>query len=162
MFELAQEIFGKGKDLTVLQMSARALVMFFVCLILIRFAGRRAFGIHTPLDNVLGILLGAILSRAVTGASPFLPIIAAGATIAVLHRIFAWLGLYSKLLGRMVKGEAMVLYENGKLDRKNMRACCITEKDIMEGLREYANVSSYDEVKTIYAERNGKISVVKK
>jgi uncharacterized membrane protein YcaP (DUF421 family) len=162
MIELLEKIFGVGKNLTALQMSLRALVMFLVCLGLIRFAGRRAFGQHTPLDNVLAILLGAILSRAVTGASPFLATVGAGVTITVIHRFFAWLGIYSQFFGKVVKGEAMILYENEKFYRENMNFCCITEKDIMESLRLCANLDSLDKVKAIYGERSGYISIVKK
>ena len=136
--------------------------MFLICLALIRFSGRRSFGIHTPFDNVLSILLGAILSRAVTGASPFIATVASGAALVAIHRLFAWLGVYSRFFGRLVKGESIVIFENGKLVRENMNACCITEKDIKEGMREVANIDSYDQVERIYAERNGKISVVKK
>ena len=71
--ELLREIFGSGKDLGILQMSARALVVFVVCLVLIRLAGRRSFGMRMPFDNVMAILLGAVLSRAVTGARAAMP-----------------------------------------------------------------------------------------
>jgi uncharacterized membrane protein YcaP (DUF421 family) len=162
MIETLEKIFGVGKDLTPVQMSLRALLMFLVCLGLIRFAGRRSFGQHTPLDNVLAILLGAILSRAVVGASPFMSTIGAGLTITAVHRFFAWLGIYSKFFGRVVKGEAVILYENGTFHRGNMNSCCITEKDIMESVRVCGNIDSLDKVKAIYGERSGHISVVKK
>ena len=156
------ELFGRGTCLTVLQMSLRAAVIGAVCLLLIRFAGSRTFGMKMPLDNVLTILLGAILSRAVVGASPFFATICAAATIVVLHRLCAWLGLYSKFVGKIVKGEEKILFENGQLNDKNMKHCSITEKDIIEGVRLNSNLDSLEKVKTIYAERSGEISVVKK
>jgi uncharacterized membrane protein YcaP (DUF421 family) len=162
MIEALEKIFGVGMELTPLQMSLRALLMFLVCLGLIRFAGRRGFGQHTPLDNVLAILLGAVLSRAVVGASAFLPTVSAGITIVAVHRLFAWLGIYSRFFGKLVKGEAVILYENGTFYRRNMNSCCITEKDIMESVRVCGNVDSLDKVKIIYGERSGQISVVKK
>ena len=65
------EIFGSGEDLSPMQMAARAFVMFFIALLLIRLAGMRVFGIRTAFDNILVIMLGAILSRGVAGSSPF-------------------------------------------------------------------------------------------
>jgi uncharacterized membrane protein YcaP (DUF421 family) len=162
MTDVIHYIFGQGKDLNPLQMSARAVLISFVCLVLIRFSGRRAFGMGTALDNMYAILLGAILSRPVVGASPFFPTLAAAATIAVLHRLGAWIGLYSHFFGRLVKGEAIVLFENGKLMAGNMKKCRITEKDLMEGIRLNGGVDSLDKVKTVFIERNGKISVIKK
>src|ERR1700733_6885187 len=52
------EIFGEGKDLTFLQMTARGIVVFFLALLLIRISGRRSFGMHMPLDNIISIMLG--------------------------------------------------------------------------------------------------------
>jgi quercetin dioxygenase-like cupin family protein len=55
----------KGKDLNSLQMTCRAIVSFFLTLVLIRIAGIRTFGKKTPFDNVVAIMLGSIFSRVV-------------------------------------------------------------------------------------------------
>jgi hypothetical protein len=71
-------LFGEGKDLDSLQMAARATVVFFGALILIRISGRRSFGQRSPFDYVVAILLGATLSRVIVGAGPrFEPIVCA-------------------------------------------------------------------------------------
>ncbi|MGM2885457.1 hypothetical protein ACS2R9_27050, partial [Bacillus cereus group sp. BC64] len=80
-------LFGQGRMLGPGQMVLRAIVVFVVALVLIRIAGRRAFGQRSPFDHVVGILLGAILSRAVVGASPFVATVAASLAIAQLHRV---------------------------------------------------------------------------
>lgn len=162
MEQLLIELFGQGKELTAWQMSLRTVVVFIICLLLIRLSGHRSFGMKMPFDNVITILLGAVLSRAVTGASPFLPIIISAVTIALLHRVFGWLGFYSKLFGRIVKGEELILYANGKLNFENMQRAMITEKDIHEEIRINGNVDSLEEVSLIYMERSGEVSVVKK
>jgi uncharacterized membrane protein YcaP (DUF421 family) len=160
--KLLQEIFGEGDQLLLHQMAARAFVISIACLILIRFSGRRSFGIGTPLDNVLAILLGAVMSRAVVGASPFFPVLAAGGTIAALHRLLAVAGLYSRKFGKLVKGEAKVVYENGEFIKKNLKYCRISKHDLMAGVRQEIQEDSLEHVKTIYVERNGHISVIKK
>jgi uncharacterized membrane protein YcaP (DUF421 family) len=156
------EIFGQGKELTIGQMSARAVVIFIVGLILIKIAGKRSFGMQMPFDNIIVILLGAILSRAVVGASPFVPIVAASLVIVILHRICAWTGIYSKWFGKFIKGEIKILYQNGQLNEKNMRQALISYDDLIEGIRLTANIERLDQAEIIYLERNGKISVVKK
>lgn len=160
--EIIDKLFGHGEDLNILQMCMRAAVMFIVALILIRFSGRRSFGMRMPFDNVIAILLGAILSRAVTGASPFLHVIAASTVIVVLHRFCAWIALYSDGFGRLIKGEPKILYERGKLNKEDMNHCLISHKDLQEGIRINANIDDVSDAESIYAERNGQISVVKK
>jgi uncharacterized membrane protein YcaP (DUF421 family) len=160
--ETIDYLFGHGLSLTPLQMCLRAVVVSLCCLVLLRFSGRRSFAQGTPIDNVLAILLGAILSRAVTGASPFFSTLAAAATIAVLHRIVSWFGMHSSRMGRVFKGVPKIVYRNGKLHEKNMRYCRITKRDIMAGVRLSLHQNNLDNIRSIYVERNGRISVIRK
>ncbi len=155
-------IFGQGKELSPIQMCTRALCVFFICLLFIRLSGRRSFGMNMPLDNVITVLLGAVLSRAVTGASPFVSTVASAGCIALLHRFCAWIALYSDAFGNIVKGEASIIYREGKLMKKTMRRFMITEKDLMESVRINSNMDSLEKIKTIFVERDGQISIVKK
>jgi hypothetical protein len=45
----------------------------------------RSFGGRTALDNIIVILLGALLSRAIVGASGFFPLIASSFVIVIIH-----------------------------------------------------------------------------
>jgi uncharacterized membrane protein YcaP (DUF421 family) len=160
--DAAKDIFGAGEELTPLQTSARAVVMAVICLILIRLAGRRSFGMGTPVDNVLAILIGAILSRGVTGASPFWSVVAGSATIVALHRVLALIGAYSHWFGKLVKGEARVVFEKGEFVKHNMRYCQVSERDVMSGIRESLHEDSLENVERIFIERNGRFSVIMK
>jgi len=44
------ELFGQGFNLNILQMTLRAIVIFFIALILIRYTGMRMFGIKSAFD----------------------------------------------------------------------------------------------------------------
>lgn len=155
-------LFGQGKDLNVLQMGMRTVLVFVICLAFIRMSGKRSFGMRMPLDNVITILLGAVLSRAIVGASPFIPTIVSGAIIVVLYRLCAGMAVFSKLFGKLVKGNEELIFKDGELLKENMKRCMVTEKDVIEEMRINGNVDSLDKVKTIYVERNGEISIVKK
>src|ERR1700761_6841838 len=102
-------IFGEGKDLDSLQMMARAVLSFFLTLVLIRVAGIRTFGKKTPFDNVVVVMLGSIFSRVVVGASPFVPTALACLVFVLTHRFLAWISLYNDRIGALIKGEASTL-----------------------------------------------------
>ena len=150
------KIFGEGKDLTAWQMSSRGIVVFMIALLLIRISGRRSFGIRAPLDNIIIILLGAILSRAVVGASEFLPVIVSCFVIVVMHRGVGWLIVNSKVIGRLIESDKIILYEKGKYVKQHLKRVQLTEEDVMQGVRKSALTEDLNEIKHIYIERNGK------
>jgi uncharacterized membrane protein YcaP (DUF421 family) len=162
MSELMYQLFGEGKELNALQMGDRALVMFFITLFLIRLAGMRAFGQKSAFDTIIVIMLGAILSRAVTGASAFWPTVTAGAVLAVVHRLLAIISVYNDTLGALVKGSKTMLFKNNKVIKKNMINCSVSLKDLQEEVRLVLNETTMDNVEEIFMERSGKISVIKK
>jgi uncharacterized membrane protein YcaP (DUF421 family) len=162
MTDLLYTLFGEGKDLNALQMVCRAFVMFFITLALIRVAGMRAFGQKSAFDSIIVIMLGAILSRAVAGASAFFPTVAAGAVLAVVHRLLAIVSVFSDTIGSIVKGKKILLFRDDKVVKRNMLLCSVSNKDLMEEVRIKLNESTMDNVKEIYMERSGKISVIKK
>ncbi|HYG15257.1 MAG TPA: YetF domain-containing protein [Bacteroidia bacterium] len=152
-----------GTDhLNIEQMTARAVVIFIIALIILRISGRRSFGMASAFDNVVAVLIGGVLSRAVVGASPFLPTVCAALAMALMHRLLAWLSLDYKGVGRIAKGSPRVIYENGEFNRKNMRLSLISERDFMEGVRKECNTESLDEIDKAYVERDGRISVIRK
>lgn len=160
--DLIHEIFGQGKDLSALQMSSRGIVVLFIALVLVRVSGRRSFGLHTPLDNVITISLGAILSRAVVGVSPFVPVIVCCFVIVIFHRCLGWAISRYKWVGRFVEGDKILLFSDGHFNRENMRRALLCEEDMMEGVRKSALTDDMDKIDRVYIERNGDISPIKK
>jgi len=114
--EIFLQVFGQGRNLDALQMTSRGIVVFFLAFLLIRIAGRRSFGVRTPLDNIITILLGAILSRAVVGASAFVPVIICCLVIVILHRGFSWLVVHHQRFARFVEGNKIAVFEEGKFN----------------------------------------------
>ncbi len=154
--------FGHGTDLNSLQMSARAVLIFFITLLLLRIAGIRTFGKKSAFDNVITILLGSILSRAVVGASPFLATSVGCLAFVLVHRLLAFLSFRNDWIGRLIKGEKSSLYTRGKENEANMKGAHISQKDLLEGIRLKINENSFEAVEEIFIERNGELSVIKK
>jgi len=157
-----QQLFGSGEQLTPLQMGVRAFIMFFITLGLIRIGGMRIFGKKTAFDNILVIMLGAILARGVVGASPFLSTVVAGGVMVLIHKILALLALKYIWVGKIVKGIHRSLFKNGEMNSRNMRIAAISKDDLMEGVRLQINSNSLEDVEEAYIEKNGQVSIVEK
>src|SRR4051812_28309879 len=85
-------------------MVLRAVVMFFITLLLIRLSGRRSFGQMSPLDACVTVLLGAVLSREVVGASSFGGVIAASTAMVVIHRLIGMASARWDYFDRVING----------------------------------------------------------
>jgi len=160
--ELIKTLFGEGKELTTLQMGDRAFVMFFIALILIRLAGMRTFGIKSAFDNCIIIMLGAILSRAVTGDSAFGPTVAAAIVLVLVHKFLGKLSVNNQTLSHLIKGKPVSVYKDGVLNTKNLQRCDLSYGDLMEEVRINLNTNMLDAVEEIFMERSGKVSIIKK
>jgi uncharacterized membrane protein YcaP (DUF421 family) len=165
MSALWDTLFGPHADshtITALQMTTRAVLVFFVALVLLRASGKRTFGGNTAFDMVIKILLGAVLSRAVAAASPFWGTLLAGLALVSLHRLLAWAAFHSAWVGRLVNGEAHQLTDNGQLRAEVLCQHNLTPEDVLADLRKNGNLDALDQAKTVCLERDGSISVVKK
>lgn len=155
-------LFGEGKSLNTLQMCDRGLVIFILSLVLIRISGRRSFGLRTPLDNIIAILLGAVLSRAVVGASPFVPVVATCLLIVLLHRVFGWLIPLGYRLIRWLEGEKILLYADGNFLDVHLRRALVSREDVMQGIRKVALTEDMEQIDKVYMERNGVTTAIRK
>lgn len=158
MNDLFDTLFGSGDELDALQMSLRAAAVFLLALTMIRVSGRRSFGQHRPFDACATVLLGAVLSRAVVGASPFGPTMAAGAVIVLLHRLIAMASLRWPRVEQLVSGDKIELVRDGLRDPHEMRQGLITPRDLDEAIRKKLG----DEQRHVYRavlERDGEITI---
>ena len=123
--EWIKTLFRQSTDLTVGEMTIRAIVVFLLALAILRVAGKRTFGKQSPSDYVIMIMQGAILSRAVVGASPFLPIIISCLAIVIVHRLLAWASFGNRKVGAVVKGKPVSLFKEGEENIDNMKRTLI-------------------------------------
>jgi uncharacterized membrane protein YcaP (DUF421 family) len=65
---------------------------------LIRYTGMRLFGIKSAFDICVTIILGAVLARAIVGASPFLPTMVASTTLVIMHKIIAAISVNNQMI----------------------------------------------------------------
>lgn len=85
-------------------MVCRGVLIFLYTLFLVPFGGRRIFGKNTSFDIVIGVILGSIMSRALTANAPFFPTLAAGTALVLLLWLFAELSQHSNHFGHLIQG----------------------------------------------------------
>lgn len=158
--EMIQFLIGSGEE-TILwwQAAVRATIIFLLAIIMVRLGGKRIFGKHTAFDIVLGIVLGSILGRTITGNAPFLASIIAAFTLVILHWLMALTAFRWDFFGELVKGNFQVLVKDGEIQWESMRRNHISERDLEEAIRLDGNGASIEEVKVAHYERSGDISI---
>ncbi len=155
-------LFGEGSDLGACQMAARSVSLFFIALVLIRVSGRRSFGQGTAFDAVLTVMLGAVLSRAVVGASPFWSTVCAGLALALVHRLVGWVSCVWPAFDRFVSGTNRELLRDGHPDRPALRKGLITDCDLTDAVRQKTGREDWSGVHRAVLERDGRITVIPK
>jgi uncharacterized membrane protein YcaP (DUF421 family) len=144
------------------KMVLRATLVFMLAIALARMGSKRFMARHSAFDLILAIMLGSVLSRAITGQSPFFPTFAAGVTLVVMHAAFAWMASRSDWFGYLIKGHAIILAKDGKIIPGALKRNNLGENDFEEALRIHGNCISVEEVRAAYLERNGDISILHK
>ncbi|WP_121353554.1 DUF421 domain-containing protein [Flavisolibacter nicotianae] len=153
---------GVKEDIGLAEIAARSAVMFLITLVLLRLAGMRPFGKGESFDKIITFLIGAIISRGVVGATPFVSTVVSVIVILLIHQALSRLSVYSKWFGDAVKGRRMVLFENGRFRSANLKKAGISEQDVLEELRLTVQEEALDSIKDVYLERTGEISFVKR
>jgi uncharacterized membrane protein YcaP (DUF421 family) len=160
--DIAITVFGCHRHVGPWQMMARGAVTFFYAWMLIRISGRRSFGIKTPPDNIIVILLGTLLGRAVVGVSPAGPIAATTLVTVLLHRFICYAGVRWKPVRRLLEGDKITLFSDGKFNHENLRRAMVTQEDVFRSMRKLMQTDDVAAIQRAYMERNGKITVVRK
>jgi len=157
-FGQALGVSARASELTMAQVSLRAVTVFVFWLVIVRLAGRRVLGKYSGYDVVVSVILGAILGGAISGAAPFWAALTAAAVLVALHWMLALLTFRSHFVGDLVKGHPRELVRDGVVNETAMRQNFLTEHDLVEMLRLHARVANPSEARLAVLERNGEIS----
>jgi uncharacterized membrane protein YcaP (DUF421 family) len=149
------------KDLSILQVCLRGLLIFFIAIAIVRVADKRFLSRKTAFDAVLGFVLASMLARAINGSAAFFPTIVCGFLLVLAHRTLAWAAARWRFVGSLVKGHDECLIHNGRINKEMLRRHNISEHDLEEDLR-LKSVGSPADVAEAWFERSGEISVIRK
>jgi uncharacterized membrane protein YcaP (DUF421 family) len=160
MLDAIESILGLDADsLNAGQMAVRAVLTFAVTIAIVRLGAKRLFGKGTAFDYIVAIMIGSVMSRAITGAGPLVPIWVAGLVLVALRWLLAWISARVDWLGPLVKGNPIALIRDGKVLEDGMREANLSRNDLAQALREQG-ASDPSGVSQAVLERDGTISVV--
>lgn len=146
---------------SLLEMVVRGSLMYFVIFGLMRVVLKRQAGGIGTADVLVIVLVAEVAgagfageSKSVTEGSVLV------ATILFWTYAIERLGYRFPAFERLLRPQTLVLVENGKMLRKNMRAELVTVEELMAQLRENG-IESCAQVKRACMEADGMISVIK-
>jgi uncharacterized membrane protein YcaP (DUF421 family) len=159
--ELALGIGEEARDLAFWQMALRAILVYLAVLLIVRLGKKRFMSRATAFDVIVGIILGSVASRAITGNAPLLPTLTATAVIMALHWLFSAMAVRADWFGSAIKGHSRMLVKDGKVDQEALCAAHMTDRDLAEALRE-KGVAAPEEAAEARLERSGNVSAIKR
>jgi uncharacterized membrane protein YcaP (DUF421 family) len=163
MAEILDLIFGgatREQSLLLPQIAARALAVYLIGLALVRIGKSRMIGRATPLDVLVGFMIGALLSRGILGESSLVGTVAACAALVAAHWVLTWLTWRWHWIGMLIKGNIELIVRDGQMQIDAMRHSHISKHDLQEQMR-LRGTDDLAQVKLAYKERNGEISVIR-
>ena len=160
LLRVALGLAAEDRQLSAVQMALRAVVVYAVTVVVVRLGKKRFMGRATAFDVILGIMLGSIVSRAITGNAPFFPALAAAAVLVAVHWALSGLAFRWPGFGTTFKGRSRVLVRDGEVDWRAMRKAHMSERDLWEDLRG-KGVSHLEQVAEARLERSGELSVLR-
>ncbi len=145
-----------------MDIAIRAIALYVFVVFVMRMIGRRELSTLTPFDLVLLIVLGDAIQQgltqdhySVTGA------VIAVSTLAVMQLITSYVSFRVRPLRKVLKGEPIILIEDGKLLSQNLRRERMTADDVAEEMRTQ-QIPTFDQVQWAILESNGTISLIQK
>ena len=157
-------LLGLGKEareLGALEMGLRAIVIYIATLAIVRLGKKRFMSRASAFDVIIGIMLGSIVSRAITGNAPMGPAITAAAVTMALHWFFSAVAVRWSAFGTLIKGRDRILVRQGQVLADELRAAHMTMRDLHEELRE-KGIDDLAQVAEARMERDGAISAMRK
>ncbi|HEY9184804.1 MAG TPA: YetF domain-containing protein [Salegentibacter sp.] len=154
-------IFGVEADkLKTIHVLSRTAVIYIVGIALVRIGNKRFVGKMTAFDFILAIIIGSLLSRAITRSDLFLNLILASLLLILIHWFFSILSVKFTRFGDLIKGTEKIIVKNGEIKWEALKSSNLSEQDLIQSLRLNTNSGDITKVKIARLERNGEISFI--
>ncbi|MGV8982457.1 DUF421 domain-containing protein [Clostridium sp.] len=155
-------VFGVIKDISLEGYIIRTFIVGVIAFFVGRYALKRTIAQLTAYDFVLVWVLGALtVAPLLDGEISFTYIVVPLLTLFFWHYLISFISLKSRKLSLFFNGKPIILIDDGKIIRKNLKKHFINVDLLMSELR-LKNVFDISEVKYVILEPNGHFSTIKK
>jgi len=139
----------------------RAIVVYFVLLLLFRLAGKRSLGDITTFDAVLLLIISEAVQQAlIDGDESMTNAFLLIATLLALDVAMSLVTTRWRAADRLLNDVPLVVVEHGRAIREHLVKARLTEDDILAKARELQGLERLDQIKYAVLERSGGITVV--
>ncbi len=146
---------------SLMELVVRATIMYLVLVGLLRFMLKRQAGGIGTTDVLVIVLLAEVAGNGF--AAEYKSVVEGTVlvgTILFWSYMLEWAAHRFPTIERLIHPQTLLLIENGKMLRKNMRAELVTKEELMAQLRE-EGIEDCTQVKRACMEADGMISVIK-
>jgi uncharacterized membrane protein YcaP (DUF421 family) len=141
------------------ELIARAAIVYFFLLVVLRFGGKKHVGDLSPFDLVVLLILSETVNGALIGEEKSLigGLISAATLLAIVHAMnyAAW---RNKTAERLFEGTPKILVRHGHVNRALMAQERVTHSELMEALRREGH-TSLNKIRFAVLENDGSITV---
>ncbi|GAB3382352.1 DUF421 domain-containing protein [Lysobacter fragariae] len=138
----------------------RAMVVYFVVMVLVRVSGKRAVGQFTPFDLVLLILIGNAVQNGLNGGDNSLKgALILSCCLIALNYAVAFASARSARVRRFVEGEPVILARDGQVFRDVLRRELVSRADFDKAMRE-TGLFEPEQIRLAVLETNGHITII--
>lgn len=156
------KVFEVVKNISLLSYMFRTIIVGIMAFVVGRFMLKRVINQLTYYDFVLTWILGAItVSPLLDGEISFTYTLVPLLTLLFWHYLFTFLSLKNRKISFFFNGKPIILIEEGKILKNNLKKHFINIDLLMAQLR-IKNIFDISEVKYAILEPNGQFSIIKK
>lgn len=157
MHTWAQVMIGDWRG--ALHAAVKVVALFLTAAVALRFTERRTLAEFAPFDWAAAVACGAIIGRTATASDSSWLIGAAAITaLLVAHSAVSW-ARFLPAFARWFDPPLRVIIQDGRVDRRQLRRCRMTEADLAEVLRQHGHAGP-DDVHLAIFESKGGVSVL--
>ncbi|KAB3534089.1 DUF421 domain-containing protein [Alkaliphilus pronyensis] len=141
---------------------ARAFILYFIVVIVMRMMGKRQIAQMQPFELVITIMIAELAATPMENASiPLINGIIPILTLLSVQVLVSYLSLKSERLREIICGKPSILIYKGKIVQSEMKRLRINMNDLLEQIRgkDYPNLS---DIEYAILETNGQISIMPK
>jgi uncharacterized membrane protein YcaP (DUF421 family) len=147
---------------SIAEVVARGTVMYLSIFLMFRFLLKRQSSSIGLADLLVVVLIADAAQDALTkGYKSVTEGVVLVLTIVFWDFALDWLGYHLKFMSHLTRRPPLLLIEDGRMLRRNMRQEMITKDELLSELREHG-LDDASEVKKAFLEGNGQLSVIKR